>query len=96
MSGDTLKDIIEKNGRDADYAWKVWWDHKWFKPPAGQSHEEAYLPLKDYYPAIPYPPDEEWDYGGNDRWDVYLGQFTGGVLGIYDYAAYIIVPNDSL
>ena len=77
-----VPDIIEKYGYDAEYAWQAWWDHKWFKPPAGQTHEEAYLPLKDYYPGIPYPPDEEWDYGGNDRWDVYLGQFTGGVIGM--------------
>ncbi|HUU56159.1 MAG TPA: hypothetical protein VMW93_02350, partial [bacterium] len=23
-----------------------------------------------------------WDYGGNDRWDVYLGAFSQGVLGM--------------
>ena len=77
-----VPDIIENYARDAEYAWKVWWAHNWFEPPPGQKREEAYLPLKDYYPGLPYPPEEDWDYGGNDRWDIYLGQFTGGVIGM--------------
>jgi hypothetical protein len=77
-----VPDMIESYARDYEKTWTTWWADKWFKPPPGVSREDAYLPLKDYYPAIPYPPDEEWDYGGNDRWDAYLGQFTGGVIGM--------------
>jgi hypothetical protein len=77
-----VPDMIEAYAHDAEFAWKTYREDHWFQPPPGQTPAEAFLPLKDYYPDIPYPPDEEWDYGGNDRWDVYLGQFTGGVIGM--------------
>jgi len=80
LNNDGVPDMIEYYARDCEYAWKVYTDHKWFYHP--NKDDQEYMPLKDYYPNIPYPPDEEWDYGGNDRWDIYLGSFTQGVLGM--------------
>jgi hypothetical protein len=76
-----VPDMIESYAFDYETTWTVWTKHKWFYHPAGK---DGYLPLKDYYPELepPYPPDEEWDYGGNDRWDAYLGQFTQSVIGM--------------
>lgn len=78
-NGNGVPEVVEYYAADAETAWKAFTEHKWFYHPDG---EEGYLPLKDYYPAIEWPPDEEYDYGGNDRWDIYLGQFTGNVLGM--------------
>jgi hypothetical protein len=75
-----VPDMIEDYAEAAEYAWKVYTEHDWFKHPDPQ--EQKYLPLKDYYPGIDYPPDPEYDYGGNDRWDIYLGQFQRGVVGM--------------
>jgi hypothetical protein len=75
-----VPDMVEYYAEDAERAWKVYADHEWFYHP--NPEDQKYLPLKDYYPDIPYPPDEEWDYGGNDKWDMYLGAFTQGVLGM--------------
>ncbi|NIT35834.1 MAG: hypothetical protein GTN49_04940, partial [candidate division Zixibacteria bacterium] len=75
-----IPDMIEDYAEALEYAWKVFTEHDWFKHP--DPEEQKYLPLKDYYPDIDYPPDPEYDYGGNDRWDAYLGQFQGGVIGM--------------
>ena len=80
LNNNDVPDMVEYYATDCEYAWKVFTDHKWFYHP--NPEDQKYLPLKDYYPDIPYPPDEEWDYGGNDMWDVYLGAFTGSVLGM--------------
>jgi hypothetical protein len=82
LNNDGVPDMIENYAHDAEYAWKVFADHRWFYHP--NKHDQDFLPLKDYYPnlTIPYPPDEEWDYGGNDRWDIYIGTFTLNVLGM--------------
>jgi hypothetical protein len=74
-----IPDMVEEYAKDAEYAWDVYKNHKWFYHP--DQNDQKYMPLRDYYAALSYPPDEEWDYGGNDKWDLYLGAFTGNVLG---------------
>jgi hypothetical protein len=80
LNNNGVPDMVENYAADAEHAWGVYTAHKWFYHPDPEN--QKYLPLKDYYPDIPYPPDEEWDYGGNDMWDIYLGAFSQGVLGM--------------
>jgi hypothetical protein len=75
---------------------------------------EEFMPLRDYYPDIDggWPgydgPDSEYgsDFGGDDRWDIYIigdfGSGGGGALYVdqafpftswYDYTGYFAVPN---
>ncbi|MGD8718449.1 MAG: T9SS type A sorting domain-containing protein [Candidatus Zixiibacteriota bacterium] len=77
LNNNGVPDMVENYAYDAEYAWKVYADHQWFYDPY-----EQIMPLRDYYPDLDYPPDEEYDYGGNDRWDMYLGRFNGNVLGM--------------
>ncbi|UCH78485.1 MAG: T9SS type A sorting domain-containing protein [Candidatus Coatesbacteria bacterium] len=75
-----VPEVIEYYADDAERAWTTFTTNDWFKHP--DPHDQEYLPLKDYYPLIEWPPDEEWDYGGNDLWDIYLGAFSSNVLGM--------------
>ncbi|UCE26473.1 MAG: T9SS type A sorting domain-containing protein [Candidatus Coatesbacteria bacterium] len=69
---------------------------------------EDYMPLRDYYDDVdgePWPGDN-YDYGGDDKWDVYLvnlGSGTGGATYIdrpfpltswFDYSSYAVQHND--
>jgi hypothetical protein len=70
---------------------------------------EDYMPLLDYYPDIegePWP-GVEYDYGGDNRWDIYLigdlGGGTGGATYIdrpfpitewFDYSSYAVQHSD--
>jgi hypothetical protein len=69
---------------------------------------EDYMPLRDYYEDVdgePWPGDD-YDYGGNDKWDIYLielGSGTGGATYIdrpftlepwFAYSSYSVQHND--
>jgi len=86
-------------------------DHGWYDFSAQPDYED-WFPLRDYY--ADYDPDEEgeqpfpggdYDYGGDDLWDVYIGQLGAGIGGVtyidnafpltpwYAYSAYCCEPN---
>jgi len=81
-NGDGTPDMIERYAEDCEYAYEQLKAHKWYECP--DANEQKYLPLKDYYPGLtpPYPPEEGYDVGGDDKWDCYHGAFTGSILGM--------------
>ncbi len=86
-------------------------DHGWYDFSAQPDYED-WFPLRDYYADVDGDPDTEdpfpggdYDYGGSDKWDVYIGQLGAGVGGVtyidnafpltpwYAYSAYCLMPN---
>jgi hypothetical protein len=74
-----VPDVIERIGADWEYTYKQSYDHKWFYHP--DPNESRYLPVRDYYAGLGWPAENE-DYGGDNRWDVYLGNIASGILGV--------------
>lgn len=72
-------DVVEWIGTDYEYILAVIKDKKWFFHP--DPEEGKYLPIRDYYPELNWPAEDE-DYGGSDRWDVYCGDIGGNVIGM--------------
>ncbi|NIT35838.1 MAG: hypothetical protein GTN49_04960, partial [candidate division Zixibacteria bacterium] len=74
-----VPDCVEKLGADFEKAFGQYVDDKWYYHP--DPEDQKYLPLKDRYRELEWP-EEGNDYGGNDRWDAYLGSLSSGVGGI--------------
>jgi hypothetical protein len=74
-----IPDCVEKLGADFERAFAQYSRDKWYYHPDPEN--QKYMPLKDYYKDLEWP-GEESDFGGDNRWDVYLGQLTGGVGGL--------------
>jgi hypothetical protein len=80
--GNGVPDDVELTGADMEFAYSVYLADGWFDTPVPQN--QPYLPLRDYYADIdgePWPGDGV-DYGGSDRWDVYLGSLGVGLGGV--------------
>jgi len=72
-------DVVEWVGTHFEWSHYKTKADNWFYHP--DPREGAYLPIRDYYPTLGWP-GEGQDYGGDDRWDVYCGELTGGSEGI--------------
>lgn len=100
-----FSDVYYNHGYDTYLA------HGWYDFSAAPEYED-WFPLRDYY--ADYDPDTEgdqpfpggdYDYGGDDFWDVYLGDLGTGIGGVtyidnafpltpwYAYSAYCCEPN---
>jgi hypothetical protein len=104
---DGVPDDVELTGADMEFAFAVYTADGWFDTPVAAN--QPYLPLRDYYEDIdgePWP-GETVDYGGSDRWDVYLGSLGAGLGGVAypdqmfpkvaprsDYSGYNNLPNE--
>ena len=74
-----IPDCVEKLGTDLERAFAQYSADKWYYHPDPEN--QKYFPLRDRYEELEWP-EEDTDYGGDDRWDAYLGQLTGGVGGV--------------
>ncbi len=74
-----IPDCVEKLGVDFETAFGQYSLDKWYYHP--DPEDQKYMPLKDRYAELEWP-TEGTDFGGDDRWDAYLGQLTGGVGGV--------------
>jgi len=74
-----IPDHAENIGADLERAFAQFSKDKWYYIP--DPEDQQYFPLKDRYEALEWPAEGN-DYGGNDRWDAYLGRLSGGVGGI--------------
>ena len=74
-----VPDCVEKLGADLERAFGQYSLDKWYYHPDPEN--QKYFPLKDRYEELEWP-SEDSDYGGDDRWDAYLGRLSGGVGGL--------------
>jgi len=74
-----IPDTIEFLGADLERAYAQYVKDKWYYHP--DPEDQKYFPLKDQYEDLDWPAEGN-DFGGNDRWDAYCGQLSGGVGGI--------------
>jgi hypothetical protein len=72
-------DVVEWVGTNFEWSFYNTQADNWFYHP--DPREGQYLPIRDHYPALNWPGEDE-DYGGDNRWDVYCGELTGGLVGI--------------
>jgi hypothetical protein len=72
-------DCVEYLGADLERAFAQYKADNWYYHP--DPEDQKYFPLRDYYEELGWP-EEDTDYGGDNRWDAYLGQLSGGVGGL--------------
>jgi hypothetical protein len=111
-----IPDIVEWTCEDYEAAFTLYTGGSYYGHNSkGSNHMiavpgyEEYMPLRDYYADLegePWPGDE-YDYGGDNKWDVYLigdlGSGTGGATYIdrsfpitdwFDYSSYAVQHSD--
>ncbi|MEE8639210.1 MAG: hypothetical protein V3T41_02245, partial [bacterium] len=72
-------DVVEWIGTNFEWSRYNTQADNWFYHP--DPREGQYLPIRDYYPPLNWPGEDE-DYGGSNRWDAYCGKLTGALEGI--------------
>lgn len=101
LNNNGVPDMVEYIAADFKAAYDAFVAGKWYYHP--DADEQKYLPLRDRYAALGWP-EAGLDFGGDNRWDVYVG-YTGGMTwlvyadqqfpySVRDcYSAYFNVPN---
>jgi hypothetical protein len=74
-----VPDCVEKLGADLERGFAQYVKDKWYYHP--DPEDQKYFPLKDRYEELDWPAEGN-DFGGDDRWDAYCGQLSGGVGGV--------------
>jgi hypothetical protein len=97
-----IPDCVEWIGADLEKAFAQYVADGWYYHP--DPEDQQYFPLRDRYEELDWPAEGN-DYGGDDRWDAYLGKLSGGVGGVaysdmpfpyttrQDYSGYMNLRN---